>query len=136
MGWLARTLGIEKPLGGIDVSATLSREERVNVVGESNYQPAILKACGAKVGEGVRYECLAELEPEPTNEYDPNAICVKIEGRCVGYLSREDAVKYGPAIKGAVKKGQPLCVSAVVAGRGEGAETTNLGVFLSLMVAD
>lgn len=28
------------------------------------------------------------LSPEPTNPHDPNAIQVKIDGRCIGYISR------------------------------------------------
>jgi hypothetical protein len=104
---------------------------RVDVVGESNYQAAIRRACGWEPDTETRFECMAELVPEPTNKYDPNAIMVQIDGACVGYLSRGDAVKFGPAIKAAVQKQGVGCCRAIIAGRA-GGETDNLGVFLHL----
>jgi HIRAN domain-containing protein len=87
----------------IDVKAEIVRDEMVNVVGESSYQPAIRKACGWSPGTDTHFDCFAELVPEPTNPYDPNAVRVDIDGACVGYLSRADAVELGPAI------GEALC---------------------------
>jgi hypothetical protein len=104
---------------------------RVDVVGESNYQEAIRKACGWKKGTETHFECLAELVPEPQNRYDPNAIMVRIDGACVGYLSRGDALRYGPAIKAGLERQGSGCCRAVIAGRADG-ETDNLGVFLHL----
>lgn len=104
---------------------------RVDVVGESNYQAAIREACSWEPGTDTHFECMAELVPEPTNKYDPNAIMVQIDGACVGYLSRGDAVKFGPAIKSAIQKQGVGCCRAVIAGRA-GGETDNLGVFLNL----
>jgi collagen type III alpha len=74
---------------------------------------------------------MAELVPEPTNKFDPNAIMVRIDGACVGYLSRGDAAKFGPAIKAAIKQQGTGCCRAMIAGRADG-ETDNLGVFLKL----
>lgn len=109
-------------------------EELVNVVGESHYQPAIRAACGAGINEEVKFECFAELVPEPTNPYDPNAMKVLIEERLVGYLSRADAVELGPAIMAARETtGGGLC-RAVIAGHKD-SETTNLGVFLHLDIS-
>lgn len=115
----------------LDISAKGCRDELVNVVGESNYQPAIREACGWKPGTDTHFECFAELVPEPTNRYDPNAVRVDIDGACVGYLSREDAVELGPAISEALAEHGSGLVRAVIAGRAAG-ETDNLGVFLHL----
>ena len=109
-------------------------EERINVVGESHYQPAIRAACDWKPAEDTLFECMAELVPEPTNPHDENAIMVKIGGRQVGYLSREDAEELGPAIaNGITQQGTGMC-HAVIAGHADG-DTDNLGVFLHLRVS-
>lgn len=116
-----------------DVSSQVVHEERIAIVGESHYQDAIRSACGANPGEDVGFDCIAELVPEPTNEHDPNAIMVQIEGRCVGYLSRSDARTFGPAvIEGVRRQGTGMC-RAYIAGRAKG-DTTNLGVWLHLDV--
>lgn len=115
----------------LDVRAEVVRDEMVNVVGESNYQAAIRKACCWEPGTDTHFECLAELVPEPTNRYDPNAVRVDIDGACVGYLSRADAVELGPAISEALAEHGSGLVRAVIAGRAAG-ETDNLGVFLHL----
>lgn len=119
----------------ITVEAWVTTEERIDVVGESHYQPAIRKACGWKgPGTDTLFECIAELVPEPTNEHDPNAVMVKIEGRQVGYLSRRDAAEYGDYISQAIlRQGTGMC-RAVIAGRADG-ETDNLGVFLHVEVS-
>jgi hypothetical protein len=65
---------------------------QVDVVGESHYQPAIRSACNWKPDTDTLFHCLAELVPEPTNPHDRHAIMVTINGACVGYLSRQDAV--------------------------------------------
>jgi HIRAN domain-containing protein len=104
---------------------------RVDVVGESHYQAAIRTACNWKADTDTLFHCMAELVPEPMNPYDRNAIKVTIDGGCVGYLSRQDAVALGPAIREAIKRhGNGIC-RAVIAGHANG-ETDNLGVFLHL----
>lgn len=40
----------------------------------------------------------ADLIREPNNEYDTNAIAVHIEGNMTGYLSRDQAERYAPAL--------------------------------------
>jgi len=104
---------------------------RVDVVGESHYQPAIRAACNWKPGTDTLFQCMAELVPEPTNPYDRHAIKVTINGACVGHLSREDAVTLGPAIRAAIKRQGSGACRAVIAGHASG-ETDNLGVFLHL----
>lgn len=115
------------------VTTSVSTEERINVVGESNYQPAIRTACNWKKGKDTLFECTAELVPEPTNKYDQNAVMVQIDGQCVGYLSRQDAKTLGPHIAECIREqGTGLC-RAVIAGHADG-DTDNLGVFLHLNV--
>jgi len=115
----------------LDIRAEVIHDELVNVVGESNYQPTIREACGWEPGTDTHFECFAELVPEPTNRYDPNAVRVDINGACVGYLSRADAVELGPAISEALSDHGSGLVRAVIAGRADG-DTDNLGVFLHL----
>lgn len=63
-------------------------------------------------------ECQAVLIAEPHNPYDPNAIMVIVEGLLVGYLSREDAVRYAPVMSRLADKGlQAGACEAWVAGR-------------------
>jgi hypothetical protein len=117
-----------------EMTYRISTEERINVVGESHYQPAIRAASGWKPDQDTLVECMAELVPEPTNQYDENAIMVKIDGRQVGYLSRQDAKGLGPYIANGIRQqGTGMC-HAVIAGHADG-ETDNLGVFLHLMVS-
>lgn len=136
MGFFSRLLGtrasptVEDSVS-LDIRAEVVREEMVNVVGESNYQPAIRKACGWEPGTDTNFECFAELVPEPTNRYDPNAVRVDIDGACVGYLSRADAIDLRPTISEALAEHGSGLVRAVIAGRAVG-ETDNLGVFLHL----
>lgn len=104
---------------------------RVDVVGESHYQPAIRSACDWKPGTDTLFHCLAELVPEPTNRHDRHAIMVMINGACVGYLSRQDAVTLGPAVRAAIKQQGSGACRAVIAGRANSG-TDNLGVFLHL----
>ena len=134
MGLLKRLLGGEETRSAADAVATSATEERIDVVGESHYQPAIRAACGWKPGEDTLFECMAELVPDPRNPHDKDAIMVKIDGRQVGYLSRRDARELGPAIaEGIRQQGTGMC-HAVIAGHADG-ETDNLGVFLHLAIS-
>lgn len=63
----------------------------LEVVGESNYQEALNRLAGGKTEDGHEIECIAMLIPEPDNRHDPNAVMVQIEGKLVGYLSRDVA---------------------------------------------
>jgi hypothetical protein len=141
MGLLRRLLGDESKPPSQDLQSTSDTrwvddverfgDIRVDVVGESHYQPAIRAACDWKPGTDTLFHCMAELVPEPTNPYDRNAIKVMIDGECVGHVSRQDAVTLGPAIREALKRqGNGMC-RAVIAGRAN-SDTDNLGVFLHL----
>ncbi|MEE4187834.1 MAG: HIRAN domain-containing protein [Roseobacter sp.] len=63
----------------------------MEVVGESNYQEALIEVCGGYSRDGYELELVAEIEREPSNPYDENAILVSIDGHTVGYLSRDQA---------------------------------------------
>lgn len=106
-------------------------EPRLPVVGESHYQPALVAITGSSPGQDVAHECLAELVPEPTNPHDPNAIMVKVEGKCVGYLSRQNAVKFGPRIKAMIDAGQPTICNAFIGCKPD-TGNPNLGVSLEV----
>lgn len=64
------------------------------VVGEHAYQAALSEICGGKCETGTELECVAQLVPEPSNPYDGNAIAVRVRGKTVAYLRREDAKEY------------------------------------------
>jgi hypothetical protein len=64
------------------------------VHGESHYQAALEAIAGKRGPDGKHYYCKAVVELEPTNIHDTNAAVVKVEGRVVGYLPREDAPRF------------------------------------------
>jgi hypothetical protein len=99
----------------------LEGDELIRVVGTSHYQDALLELAPRKADEQVRRDAVAELVPEPGNPHDPNAISVQIEGRLVGYLSRDENTRWRDIA--------PVSCEAKIAGR-EGTE--GLGVFLRL----
>lgn len=63
----------------------------LDAVGESNYQDALISICGGYNRHGQDLETWAEIEREPGNPYDSNAVTVTIDGRTIGYLSRDQA---------------------------------------------
>jgi hypothetical protein len=69
------------------------------IVGESHYQGDLETICGGKCEEGAHERHAALLLPEPTNPYDKHAVCVKIRGTTVGYLSRDVAPEFLRALK-------------------------------------
>jgi hypothetical protein len=111
-------------------------DQLVAAVGEASYQDALCRICGSTSWERVRFDCMAALLPEPENSYDPNALRVFADCRGtylhVGYLSRSDAVDYKPVVRKAAERGYTITCRAHIAGREEGSETPNLGIFLDL----
>ena len=105
------------------------------IAGESKYQRALTAICGPKCEEGYRVEGMAVLIPEPTNQYDPNAVRVEIEGRTVGYLFREDALWFNRSMASEGYAGRSAtCGSIIVGGwdRGDG-DTGHFGVKLNIV---
>jgi hypothetical protein len=102
----------------------LEGDELVRVVGTSHYQDALLELSGRDSDEEIRLEKLAAFVPEPDNPHDPNAIAIHIDGRLVGYLSRDENRRWLDVVTG-----NDVAAEAMIAGRGG---TTGLGVFLRL----
>jgi hypothetical protein len=102
----------------------LEGDELIRVVGTSHYQDALLALTGRRGDEEVRRDAVAVFRPEPDNPHDPDAIAVDIDGRLVGYLSREENKRWKDVVTG-----HTIGAEAMIAGRGG---TTGLGVFLRL----
>jgi hypothetical protein len=102
----------------------LDGDSLVRVVGTSHYQEALLELAPREADEEVRVEKIATLVPEPDNPHDPDAIAVTIDGRLVGYLSRDENRRWRDVVSG-----HSIGAEAMIAGRGG---TTGLGVFLRL----
>ena len=87
-----------------------------DIVGESNYQPALKALAGDHGEESADKECTALIVPEDNNPHDGSAVRVDIDGSTVGYLSREDARRFRRRL-GAKKMGKnPTCCAAMVVG--------------------
>lgn len=86
------------------------------VVGESNYQPALRALAGAHGDAAANAEHWAVLLPEDDNRYDSNAVRIEIGGQLVGYLSREDAVTFRDALREQRKWGPTRCKALVMGG--------------------
>jgi hypothetical protein len=103
---------------------TLHAGALVHVVGES-YRQEVLRSVATRTTDSSPFlvdvtgdpRRIAETEldkrwfravlvPEPSNEYDRNAVAVHAEGvGQIGYLSREDALEYRPVIAALRNKG-------------------------------
>ncbi len=70
----------------------------VPVVGEASYQAAIRSLYRKHGGKGHDLKVTATVTPEAGNAFDANAVQIEIDGRTVGYLSREMAVEYRAAL--------------------------------------
>ncbi len=108
----------------------LSADGRVSVVGESNYQPAIRAAANERTTTDLAdaIHCTAAVMPEPTNPWDPNAVRIDVGGQTVGYLAREVAATYQPALLELQRQAQVGWCPARIMGGGE----RTYGVFLHL----
>jgi hypothetical protein len=84
------------------------------VVGESWREKQIAAAIGGRprLDKEVEMTLPAVLVPEPDNPYDPNAISVRVRGHVVGYLSKEDAVRYRDPIHRIVASGHEATTTA------------------------
>lgn len=135
---LSRLLG--RPASGSVVHATVfPGDETLEVVGESRYQDVLWGLVGGFQREPVRHAVTAVLLPEPDNRYDSNAIRVLVDGRLVGYLSRNDASLYLPglrALMASCETGYVALDGQIVGGGSRGDGIGFLGVFLDHEPAD
>jgi hypothetical protein len=98
-------------------AATLPWGSIVHVVGESHYEQSFRAICGPPTFDGYRVDSLAELRPQPDNPYDPAAVAIFINGLQVGYLSREDARRFGPIVQEAMTThGRATCYAVILGG--------------------
>lgn len=108
---------------------------KLAIVGESFRQDTLEALGGGRTERGVeRQSHQATLMPEPENPKDPAAVAVLIEGRLVGYLSRENARVYRPVIDLVAAKGLGVaCHASLIGGwdRGSG-DRGSIGVVLHL----
>jgi hypothetical protein len=113
-----------------DVEPDWSRYDnckRIDVVGESFYQAALLKVTGCGPSGGFGYECSAEMVLDPENPHDKFAVRVEIEGELVGHLKRGTAKNINKRLRELKAEGKrAVCMSYV----GRGCDNPNLGVVL------
>ncbi len=107
---------------------------RVDIIGESRYQDALREIAGGNTVDGVEKFVKAVLVLEDGNQFDPMAVRVDIDGKTVGYLSRENARQYRAQL---TKVGDPrltgLCGAVIRGGRDQGRQGAgHLGVKLDL----
>ncbi len=111
-----------------------SGDFHLSVVGESHYQDELRRIAAGRTEKRERVEFRVVLIPELDNKYDPQAVAIHADqGGIIGYLSREDAAEYQPAII-AMKESKghyPAC-KAVLIGGYEG--KPSIGVVLDLDV--
>lgn len=92
-----------KPVGRA-VSPWASESLYTNLVGESHYKAAfraLFKERGISLSEDGREltDVAAHLAIDPGNPFDSTAVAVWISGHHVGYLPRDTAAEYFPALE-------------------------------------
>lgn len=99
-----------------DDALVLKTGSRLDVVGESHYQDSLEYAARHR-SEGAQYiACVAELVPDPNNEFDRNAVRIEIAGRPVGHLSRDQAQVWQPFLLPIASAGRRIFTRATIAG--------------------
>lgn len=138
MEFLRRLLGfrVEEVAPGPALVTVPARDDAVlDIVGEQSYQDALRRVGAPFDAEGPRTrDHVATLTPEPKNRYDANAIRIDINGHRVGYLSRENALLYGPVVRWEIESRTVFAVRARLTGgwdRG-GGDRGSIGVKLNL----
>lgn len=82
----------------------------ISVVGESHYSDAFLAIANGRDA----WMTEADLVPEPENPYDSGAVAVRISGKKVGHLTRDDACRLRPVIDGEIRRGGRCATPALV----------------------
>ena len=92
---------------------TLDHGDEQHVVGEAYYLHDLLQVCGGRTSNGPRIKlATAQLVLEPSNPLDRNAVAVFIGGAKVGYLPREDALRFHHVIRYLSDAGRPATCRA------------------------
>jgi hypothetical protein len=132
MGFLDRLRGQGNASRTGFEAVDLTGDERIAVVGESNYQDELSRVAGPKQPGGVKLTVRAVLMREPDNPYDPNAVAIFLDGAGkVGYLSRDDAVEYGDLLRRCADQGRVGACEAIVLG-GDATRQTQFCVWLHI----
>jgi hypothetical protein len=122
MGFLRRLFGtrvVETPRAvGTSRMVVPERDDAVlDIVGEASYQPWLMAVGGKRTPNGpTNPDQIATLIREPKNRYDHNAIAAQIRGRTVGYLAREDAVRYQTVADWMMGRGETIACQARLTG--------------------
>jgi hypothetical protein len=104
----------------------------LEVVGESHYQSAIVRASRQARRVGERRIIRVRVEREPTNPHDPQAVrIVSNHGETLGYLPRESASSYQKALMEFEKAG--LAVTCAASLYGGDPERPAVGLYLDLL---
>ncbi|MFN0146594.1 MAG: hypothetical protein ACKVT1_08795 [Dehalococcoidia bacterium] len=103
------------------------RLRRLDCVGESKFQDALVAIAGGKRRESQQIETNAEVRREPDNAFDANAIQVFIAGKLVAYLPRELAAQYAPRFDAKSLGGMP-CPAEIRGGWRDGGGEGSFGV--------
>lgn len=109
----------------------------LDIVGEASYQVPLDKLGGLRDERGPAVGSQSAIvAPEPANKFDRNAIAVYLRDNDgsmwkVGYLSRENAVAYGPVFRSLA----PVvigCPATLKGGWNRGGDRGTIGVVLNL----
>lgn len=140
----ANANGATNAKGGLSLDRNLAPKDAIvlysgvggfnEVVGESNYQPAIYRARSSATEIKGRLMFWATIEPEDSNEHDPNAVVIKHRGEKLGYLSRSDAKIFRKSHAEAISRNLPIVLRGIIIGGGKGKPT--LGVMLDFYLGD
>jgi len=140
VGILSRLFGDKTSGNKQEVQLTiLEGDDDLEVVGESYRQDALWACVGYKTKDRIREDVIAYLVPDPSNNYDPNAIGVWIEGKHVGFIAKELAAEIGDDLASLMTKntGTYIALRGVIAGGGKYEDGPGmLGVFLEFNAAD
>lgn len=91
-----------------------------DIVGEASYQQA-LESIAGRSDESAEHYCTATLSPEPSNQYDSNAIRVDINGKTVGYIARGVTAEFHRVLRGRSAQANAIIVGGWSRGsRGSG----------------
>ena len=106
----------ERPVGNA-VSPWASEVIFTNLVGESHYASgfrAIFRERGLTLNEEGKElpDASAHLAPDPGNPYDQTAVAVWVSGQHVGYLPKDTAAEYFPALDELAAEGKHVCIGA------------------------
>jgi hypothetical protein len=107
----------------------------VPIVGEASYQSNIVAIVGkGRTGTNVKFVD-ADLILENSNPYDKMAVRIDINGKTVGYLSREYARQYRQRLTEAgIPEETATCRAKIVGGSPREGERGRYGVWIDLPV--